>query len=170
MNHAAGKFGWLEAPPVGLSSSSPSTPNTPSNPNSSSQASQVAEPSKADTDHPVSHQAYVSLKNESDKVIAYERAGLLFVFNFHPTNSFTDYRVGVDVPGEYVIALSSDEKRFGGFGNVDVKGSRFWTENLEWNGRKNFLQVSKGALQSVGLSWDGWLIILGRCISRVGRV
>ncbi|THH13796.1 hypothetical protein EW146_g6463 [Bondarzewia mesenterica] len=56
-------------------------------------------------------QAYVSLKHEVDKVIVFERAGLLFVFNFHPTQSFTDYRVGIEEPGEYRIVLSSDEKK-----------------------------------------------------------
>ena len=91
--------------------------------------------------------AYVSLKHEVDKVVAYERAGLLFVFNFHPTESFTDYRVGVDVPGEYTIVLTSDEKRFGGFENVAPGGS-FPTTALEWNGRKNFTQVSAAALRA----------------------
>ncbi|KAF8481348.1 glycoside hydrolase, partial [Gautieria morchelliformis] len=46
-------------------------------------------------------QAYVSLKHEGDKVIVFERANLLFIFNFHPTQSFADYRVGVEEPGEY---------------------------------------------------------------------
>jgi 1,4-alpha-glucan branching enzyme len=36
---------------------------------------------------------YVSCKHEDDKTVAFERAGVLFVFNFHPTKSFTDYRV-----------------------------------------------------------------------------
>jgi len=85
-------------------------------------------------------QAYVSLKHESDKVIVYERAGLLFVFNFHPTNSYTDYRVGVEEPGKYAVILTSDEKRFGGFANVSV-GGEYLTTPMEWNGRKNFLQV-----------------------------
>ena len=85
-------------------------------------------------------QAYVSLKHEVDKVLVFERAGLLFVFNFHPTNSFTDYRVGVDVEGEYTIVLSSDEKRFGGFENVKTEG-RFFTTPMEWNNRKNWVQV-----------------------------
>ncbi|KAH9938639.1 glycoside hydrolase [Fomitopsis serialis] len=62
---------------------------------------------------------------------SFERAGLLFVFNFHPTNSFTDYRVRV---------LSSDEKRFGGFANV-LLGGEYITTPMEWNGRKNWLQV-----------------------------
>lgn len=85
-------------------------------------------------------QAYVSLKHEGDKVIVFERAGLLFVFNFHPTESFTDYRVGVEEPGEYSVALTSDEKKFGGFENVDL-GSKYFTTPMEWNGRKNWMQV-----------------------------
>ena len=88
-----------------------------------------------------SPQAWVSLKHETDKVVVFERAGLLFVFNFHPTNSFPDYRVGVDVAGEYKIVLSSDDKQYGGFENVDVN-AKFNTTPLEWNGRKNWLHVS----------------------------
>ncbi|KZV77128.1 glycoside hydrolase family 13 protein [Peniophora sp. CONT] len=84
--------------------------------------------------------AYVSLKNETDKVIVFERAGLLFVFNFHPVNSFTDYRVGVEVPGPYKIVLSSDDKDLGGFANID-KSVVFETTAMEWNGRKNWVQV-----------------------------
>ncbi|KAH8118474.1 glycoside hydrolase [Phellopilus nigrolimitatus] len=85
-------------------------------------------------------QAYVSLKHEGDKVIVFERAGLLFIFNFHPTNSFTDYRVGVEEPGEYSVVLSSDEKRFGGHDRVDTSIKHFTTP-LAWNNRKNWLQV-----------------------------
>jgi len=88
-----------------------------------------------------SPQAWVSLKHEGDKVIVFERAGLLFIFNFHPTQSFTDYRVGMNVDGEYKIVLSSDDKQYGGFENVDVN-SRYVTTPSEWNGRKNWVQVS----------------------------
>ncbi|UZJ56056.1 hypothetical protein CBS101457_005376 [Exobasidium rhododendri] len=86
-------------------------------------------------------QAYVSLKHESDRVIAFERAGALFIFNFHPTNSYTDYRIGVDVPGEYRIALDSDSKEHGGHGRIDHEKSRYFTSPMEWNGRRNFVQV-----------------------------
>ncbi|EJT97629.1 glycoside hydrolase [Dacryopinax primogenitus] len=87
-----------------------------------------------------SPQAYVSLKNEADKVIVFERAGLLWIFNFHPTQSFTDYRVGVDTPGKYKVVLSSDEKRFGGFDRIDMNGEYFTTP-MSWNNRANWLQV-----------------------------
>ncbi|KAF8529085.1 glycoside hydrolase family 13 protein [Hysterangium stoloniferum] len=84
--------------------------------------------------------AYVSLKHEKDKVIVFERAGLLFVFNFHPSESFADYRVGVEEPGEYHVVLSSDEKHFGGFERID-RTTKFFTTPMEWNGRKNWVQV-----------------------------
>jgi len=73
-------------------------------------------------------------------MIVYERSSLLFIFNFHPTKSFTDYRVGIDEGGEYRIILSSDEKKFGGFENVSLD-SKFTTTPMEWHGRKNWLQV-----------------------------
>lgn len=61
---------------------------------------------------------YVSKKDEGDKLIVVERGDLVFVFNFHPTNSYTDYRIGCFHPGSYKIVLSSDEEVFGGFRNV----------------------------------------------------
>ncbi|ORY90097.1 glycoside hydrolase superfamily [Leucosporidium creatinivorum] len=87
-----------------------------------------------------SPQAYISLKNESDKVVVFERGNLLFIFNFHPTESFTDYRVGTDWAGEYSIVLSSDDKEFGGHERLD-KTVKHFTTPMEWNGRKNWLQV-----------------------------
>ncbi|KAL2828567.1 1,4-alpha-glucan-branching enzyme [Aspergillus pseudoustus] len=85
-------------------------------------------------------QAYISLKHEGDKVLVFERAGLLWIFNLHPTNSFTDYRVGVETPGTYRIVLDTDDKEYGGLGR-NLKETRFFTNDMEWNGRKNFLQV-----------------------------
>ncbi|KAI5476961.1 Glycoside Hydrolase Family 13 protein [Pseudohyphozyma bogoriensis] len=87
-----------------------------------------------------SPQAYISLKNESDKVVVFERGNLLWVFNFHPTKSYTDYRVGTDWGGEYYVVLSSDDKEFGGHERID-KATHHFTTPMEWNGRKNWLQL-----------------------------
>jgi 1,4-alpha-glucan branching enzyme len=59
----------------------------------------------------------------------------------HPTQSFVDYRVGVDVPGKYKVILNSDEKRFGGHERIAMNGEYFTTP-MEWNGRRNWVQVS----------------------------
>ncbi|KAA8650383.1 1,4-alpha-glucan branching enzyme GLC3 [Aspergillus tanneri] len=87
-----------------------------------------------------SPQAYISLKHEGDKVLVFERAGLLWVFNFHPTQSFTDYRVGVEAAGTYRIVLDTDDTEFGGLGR-NHKDTRFFTTDMPWNERSNFLQV-----------------------------
>lgn len=86
-------------------------------------------------------QAYVSLKNENDKVIVFERGGLLFVFNFHPTQSYQDYRVGVEVPGTYRVALDTDSEEFGGFKRIDHEKTRCITTPFGWNNRQNFIQI-----------------------------
>ncbi|KAA1063981.1 alpha-1,4-glucan branching enzyme [Puccinia graminis f. sp. tritici] len=88
-----------------------------------------------------SSHTFVSLKHESDRVVAFERGKLLFIFNFHPTQSYTDYRIGVEWEGKYQVVLSSDEKqRFGGHDRVDLQ-SEYFTTKMEWNNRKNYVQV-----------------------------
>jgi len=53
----------------------------------------------------------------SDKVIAFKRAGLLFVFNFHPSESYVDYQF--EVPsGKYRMVLDSDAEQYGGYGRL----------------------------------------------------
>jgi 1,4-alpha-glucan branching enzyme len=53
------------------------------------------------------------------KILAYERSGLIFVFSFHPTESFFGLPIQVPVAGQYKILLNSDEKEFGGFERLD---------------------------------------------------
>ena len=43
------------------------------------------------------------MQDEGDKVIIAERGQLVFVFNFHPTNSYTDYRIGCRTAGPYKV-------------------------------------------------------------------
>ena len=51
--------------------------------------------------------------NDGDQVLAFMRGNLVFVFNFNPTTSFTDY--GFLVPtGAYNVVLNSDASEFGG--------------------------------------------------------
>ncbi len=64
--------------------------------------------------------AHKLYSHESDQVILYERAGLLFLFNFNPNQSFTDYAFPVK-PGQYKVILNTDNPLFGGFGRIDEK-------------------------------------------------
>lgn len=81
-------------------------------------------------------QAYVLLKHEGDKVLVFERAGLVFVFNFHPTNSYPDYKIGLETAGTYAIALNLDSPEFGGFDRVQGN-TTFPTLPERWNNRAN---------------------------------
>lgn len=99
-------------------------------------------------------QAYISLKHEGDKVVVFERAGLLWVFNFHPTESFSDYRVGVETAGTYKIVLNSDRKEFGGYDRID-EGTRFHTTPMGWNNRANFTQVYIPSRTAIVLALEG---------------
>ncbi|KAK6844932.1 1-4-alpha-glucan branching enzyme [Apiospora arundinis] len=85
-------------------------------------------------------QAYISLKNETDKIIVFERAGAVFIFNFHPSKSFSDYRIGIEVPGTYRIVLNTDRKEVGGHNRLE-ESTRFFTTPMEWNGRKNWTHI-----------------------------
>lgn len=59
------------------------------------------------------------LANEGDQVLAFSRDSFLFVFNFHPTLSFTDYGIN-SKPTDYKVVLNSDQGQFGGFDRVDT--------------------------------------------------
>ena len=62
--------------------------------------------------------------NDGDQVLAFGRGDLVFVFNFNPTRSFSDY--GFLVPrGSYKTVLDSDSIEFGGYGRVDDKLEHF---------------------------------------------
>lgn len=56
--------------------------------------------------------------SDGDQILAYMRKDLLFVFNFSPTKSYTDYGFLTPI-GEYEVVLNSDAKRFGGNGLAD---------------------------------------------------
>ena len=65
-----------------------------------------------------SNQHYVSKKHNDDKIIVFERADLVFAFNFHAHNSQSDLQVGVPEAGNWKLVFDSDETRFGGHGRL----------------------------------------------------
>jgi len=71
--------------------------------------------------------------DDLNKIIAFIRKDFLFIFNFNPTKSFTDYKIPVH-PGKYKVVFSTDDSLFGGFDRVDKEyiyytsaGSEFTT-------------------------------------------
>lgn len=70
--------------------------------------------------------------HEEDKVIAFNRGELMFLFNFHASCSHEDYQIPVPHPGEYQIILNSDSEHLGGHARVDDSVSFYstlWEEN-----------------------------------------
>ncbi len=57
--------------------------------------------------------------HEEHQVLAYGRGDKVFIFNFSPFNSYTDYNIYLP-EGEYQIILDTDEVRFGGYGFNDI--------------------------------------------------
>ncbi|KAJ6699299.1 protein 14-ALPHA-GLUCAN-BRANCHING ENZYME 2-1 CHLOROPLASTIC/AMYLOPLASTIC [Salix purpurea] len=86
-----------------------------------------------------SEHQYISRKNEGDRVIVFERGNLVFVFNFHWTKSYSDYRVGCLKPGKYKIVLDSDDPLFGGFKRLDQDAEYFSKEGWYDDRPRSFL-------------------------------
>lgn len=59
--------------------------------------------------------------HEDMKVLVYRRGPLVFVMNFHPTESYPDLRIGVPDPANYQLVLNSDDAKFSGFARVSEK-------------------------------------------------
>lgn len=65
-----------------------------------------------------SNHQYVVIKNQEDKMIAFERGCCLFVINLHPAKSYEGYCVGHSLGAELTLLLDTDDERFGGFGRL----------------------------------------------------
>ena len=63
--------------------------------------------------------------DEENQVMAFERGGLLFVFNWSGTRAILDYMLPAPKAGEWRVVLDSDEARFGGFARQDHRVHHF---------------------------------------------
>ena len=71
------------------------------------------------------------IANEPDKILAFLRGDLLFVFNFHPTASYTGYGVLVPPATRWRHLFDTDETRFGGQGRIE--GGRVYAPDLVYD-------------------------------------
>ncbi len=75
---------------------------------------------------------YERWKHNEDKVLAFNRGDLMFIFNLHPTRSHEGYTIPVPEAGSYAIILNSDDLAFGGHDRVNAELpfiSQTWEEN-----------------------------------------
>ncbi len=77
--------------------------------------------------------------NRPDQVLAFERGNHLFVFNFNPARSFTDYGIQTG-PGKYRVVLNTDNPAYGGVGNVDETLTYFARSSVK-HGASHYLML-----------------------------
>ncbi len=63
-------------------------------------------------------------QSEQDNILAFERRQHIFVFNFHPATSFTDYPIYAP-PGKYTLVFDSDDAAFGGHSRLSSGSVHF---------------------------------------------
>ncbi len=51
---------------------------------------------------------------KDEKILVFYRNGLLFAFNFHPSQSMVDVKVPLPRKADYTVAMSSDDLKYGG--------------------------------------------------------
>lgn len=84
--------------------------------------------------------------NVGDHVLAFERSGLLFVFNFHPTQSFGDYQIPVKRPMDYEVILSSDDEKYGGQNRIEKRRYSSFIPGVEGSHVKLYLPSRTAAV------------------------
>ena len=84
------------------------------------------------------------------KLLAFERGGFLFIFNFHPDRSVPDLAIEAP-PGAYDLVTSTDDAEWGGQGRISP-GQRFFTVPLrEGNALRHCLRLYLPARTAVVL-------------------
>jgi 1,4-alpha-glucan branching enzyme len=61
---------------------------------------------------------FVRQKNNTDKVLVFEKDKILFVFNWHPSTSHVSYPVYCQSCSKAKVLWSTDDYDFGGHGRV----------------------------------------------------
>ena len=75
-----------------------------------------------------------------DQVIAFERSGLLFIFNFHSTCSHVDYTFEASA-GKYRMIFDTDVRKYGGHGRLDSNQCHFTLEGKEKSRIRHLLSL-----------------------------
>ena len=79
-------------------------------------------------------------EHSGDKTIVFERAGLVFAFNFHPAQSYSDYPIMVK-DGRYQMILDSDAAEFGGHKRLVPNQEHITQTNSSHQGGRSLLKI-----------------------------
>ena len=64
------------------------------------------------------------------KVIAYRNKDIVYIFNFHPQNSYDSFQVPIHDKGKFKVIIDTDDEEFGGLGRIS-KDVIYESKNLE---------------------------------------
>ena len=78
--------------------------------------------------------------HEDTRQLAYRRGPLVFIFNFHPGESYVDLRIPVPDHTDYKVILSTDEQRFDGHGRTEG-GTVYPIQDIAMYGRGQSIQI-----------------------------
>lgn len=78
--------------------------------------------------------------HEDNKLMVFRRGPLVFLFNFHPTQSYSDYWLGAPDPNDYRLILNTDDPWFGGHGIVQTGQIYHW-QDVKMHGKPHAMQV-----------------------------
>jgi 1,4-alpha-glucan branching enzyme len=88
-------------------------------------------------DNPELHLLY---EHSDNKVVIFNRAGLLFAFNFHPDQSYPDYRF--EAPGgKYRLLFDTDATPYGGHNRLMPDQEHFTLQESFENHSRNYLSL-----------------------------
>lgn len=77
---------------------------------------------------------------EPEKLMIFRRGPLVFVFNFHPSESYTDLRIPVPDPKDYKVVLNTDSRKFDGPG-LCIEDQVYWMQDVPMHAWKKSVQI-----------------------------
>lgn len=78
--------------------------------------------------------------HEDFKLLHFRRGPLVFIFNWHPTRSVSDYRIGMPDPHDYQVLVNTDDGKFGGHERVPP-GQVYPLQNVPEHYRRQSIQL-----------------------------
>lgn len=86
---------------------------------------------------------FVSLIDDMDKMIVFERGELVYIFNFHPNNSYENYLIGTYWDSPHMVLYETDDDKYGGMRRLDGAHNTWFKVNKghAQHNRRNSLSI-----------------------------
>jgi 1,4-alpha-glucan branching enzyme len=78
--------------------------------------------------------------HQDTRQLIYRRGPLVFAFNFHPTQSYSDLRIPAPDPADYRVILNTDDRQFDGYGIAGANVVYPW-QNVPMYDRSQSIQI-----------------------------